>query len=261
MKKIFLIALAALALPLANVAQAAVVEYNAEDIGFNTFKIRNNDGSIIAPWDLDLTITENGTGNGFSAATPRSGQKVGYGTSYFDGWKVNELVSVSFDRGTGIPGAKIPYLNFWVTDGSNYAILAQGGDYRGNDLKDTASNWLIYEFNAADISWLFDAPAVASLFGSNGLRVDGNMVKLSDLSDNVVFGDPGSPYPGYVGTGAPRNGNGLNVIWGDTLSNYTGPMEISNLKVTYNKVPEPAPLALLGLGLLGLGLARKRRQK
>ena len=261
MKKLCLAVIATSLMLVTSLVNATVIEFEA-------FKIRNNDGSIDAPWDANLTIVENADGDGFSGMTPLAGQKIGYGSSAFDGMQANLLDSINFLIDPGSVAGKIPYLNLWLTDGINYAILALGGDFRGNDLNNATQNWLLYEYytdaSVSGIEWLFGAG-----YSLNGHEVkDGanNPLKLADLSDSIVLADPGNPYPGYVGTGAPRGGFGLNIIFGDTQANYLGGMAISDLTIgfdgkTYeagNAVPEPGAFALFSLGcVLLLRLGRK----
>lgn len=250
MKIRFLTALAAVSLLLTSGAQAAPAD-------FHTFNIRNNDGSTSAPWDADLMITENGDGDGFSAATPRSGQKVGYGTNAYDGLQLNQLATVTWDKVSGKDGV-VPYLNIWVTDGVNYAIISSENDYRGTDFS-TRQDWKVFEYDpGVDLDWLFDSGDGAR--DGQYLTLDAVKVTLADLSDDIKifagqpFGSPG------IGSGAPQGGYGFNIIMGDTQSNYVGNYEIDNLQVTFRQaVPEPAPLAVLGFGLLSLAMARKRR--
>lgn len=66
------------------------------------------------------------------------------------------------------------------------------------------------------------------------------------VNDNFFFWDNATQTQYFTGVilNAKNEGNSYNVRY-DNL--------------TYGNVPEPAPLALLGLGLLGLGIARKRR--
>ena len=135
MKKI-LFSLAILSWPAFQTAQAATVDFHA-------FNIRNNNGTITAPWDSDMTITENAAGDGFSAMTPRSGQKVGYGTDAFDGLQLNKLTTVTWDKVSG--AANVSYLNFWVTDGTNYATISSEKDYRGTDCA-TLEQWKASQF-------------------------------------------------------------------------------------------------------------------
>jgi hypothetical protein len=231
----------------------------ATGIEFNTFNIRNHNGTIAAPWDSNMSITENSAGDGFSAVTPDSGQKVGYGTSFFDNQPVNKLSSVTFTKNSGI--ANIPYLNLWVTDGTHYAILAATGDYRGNNFATTATAWALYEY-AGSIDWLFKGTGGTA---SPIVNYPGGF-NLTDLNDNIVFADPGSPYPSYVSTGAPRGGDGFNVVFGDTQANYVGAFSISDLSVTYDgttydagSVPDAgSSLMLLGMALTGLSVVARR---
>lgn len=245
---------------------AAIVE-------FETFQIRNNNGTIDAPFDADLTIVENAAGNGFNAETPRSGQKVGYGTNAFDGMQLNSFNTVNWDQVGNPPGA-VPYLNFWVTDGTNYAVIARGGAYKGTDFQ-TLGGWLVYE-NSVGFDWLLGAGLDEVLTGNPGnlhrLEIDTGTgtidATLADFADDIVlFQGPGVGALG-VGTGAPQGGFGFNVIYGDTQANYVGGFDIENLTIRAggedfaagNDIPEPASLALFGLGLIGVGAMRRKKK-
>ena len=208
---------------------------------FQTFYIRNNNNvtlpqRIMAPWDTDIVLSENAEGDGFTARTPQGGQKVGYGTNAFDGMQINQLATVNWDRVSGMSnGTIVSYLNIWVTDGTNYAIIASENDYRGTNFA-TRQEWKVFEYSGTNLSWLFDS-GIGARDGAQYLTLNGVRVTLSQLSDNITIMDPGSPYPAYVGSGAPRGGFGFNLIWGDTQSNFTAgtiPNQLENLSITIN---------------------------
>lgn len=201
---------------------------------FFPFFIRNNNSTIAPPWDIDMLVSEDLSGAGFSAATPRGGQKVGYGTNYFDGRLLNTLDTVSWVRLTGDP-ARVAYLNIWVTDGNKYAIISSENNYVGTDFA-TRTEWKVFEYDATG----GDSSALDWLCASgNGGRVnqyltcDGTNATLSDLTD-VMIKSPTGTYPSYVGTGAPRGGYGFNLIWGDTSTNFLGAYSLNQLSITFN---------------------------
>jgi len=206
---------------------------------FSVFYIRNANASITAPWDNQIILSENEAGDGFSYGTPRGGQKVGYGTKFFDGAKVNSINSVDWNLIYGNPGIG-PYLNIWVTDGAgNYAIIASENRYTGTDFG-TRREWKIFEYepSAGNFNWLFDGGTGARDV-SQYLTLDGLRVALSQLSDRIIIGDPGNYPSPRVGTGAPRGGYGFNLIWGDTQSNFTekngqiGALSVTKAGVNY----------------------------
>ena len=242
-----------------------VMPASATVIDFETFYIRNNDGTIVAPYDADMSIIENTAGDGFSASTPRGGQKVGYGTSAFDGFQLNMFNSADWTTSPNPTGAH-PYLNIWVTDGTNYAIISSENAYMGTDFQ-TRNEWKIFEYSPGNLDWLLGSGTAG--VNSQYLQKDGANVTLADFDNNVVlYGGPGAGAAG-VGTGAPQGGFGFNVIFGDTQSNFVGQYDIANLSVTadgslytagnVNGIPEPSTLSIFALALLGLGYRRFKK--
>lgn len=234
---------------------------NAGIIEFETFEIRNSNSNPIKtePWDTNMSIVENYEGDGFSATTPDGGQKVGYGTNTFDYMQINLFETVNFDKISGKNGV-VPYLNMWVTDGTNYAIISSENDYRGDDFQ-TRQEWKIYEYNTSSFDWLFPS-GTGTRDSSAYLYRGASKVTLSDFADTItLYEGPGIGATG-VGTGAPQGGFGFNVLFGDTQSNYTGSYALENLVINYNQeayaagntteVPEPSTIAIFALGLIGL---------
>jgi len=187
---------------------------------FVIFNIRNNAGTIVAPWDSDVLLTENAAGDGFLYSTPRAGQKVGYGTDFFDGQKLKTIQSVSWTLLSGNSGI-VPYLNIWVTDGlGNYAVISSENNYVGTNFS-TRTEWKIFEYGPSktNFDWLFDS-GIGARDGAQYLTLNGSRINLSQLSDRIVIGDPGIYPSTNVGSGAPRGGYGFNLIWGDTQANF-----------------------------------------
>jgi hypothetical protein len=245
-----------LALAAATFAAAAFAAPAAEAATWSPFIIRQ---ANTQPATTALYINGAPDGSSVSTQIDEGGEKTGYGTSDYDGLAVTSLQSVSYVRNDA--GAPDPYVNIWVTDGTNYAVLApvanmqSGGGYTSNDVNGLNLQTLgfnIYEYTSPNFNWLIPGSTRQS---SGLMHSDGTPVLLSELG-SLSIDDP-NPGIAQGGTGAPKNGNGFNLIFGDTQGNFVTPMpySLSNVAVA---VPEPTGIALLCLGAGALLLRRRR---
>ncbi len=207
---------------------------------FSVFNIRNTGGTNTAPWDANIVLSENAAGDGFSFGTPDGGQKVGYGTKFFDGFRINTIETVNWNLIYGNTGIG-PYLNIWVTDGAgNYAIISSENKYTGKDFG-SRDEWKIFEYGPSktNFNWLFDS-GTGGRNGAGYLTRNNVRATLSQLSDRIIIRELNTYPSTNVGTGAPRGGYGFNLIWGDTQKNFTQKNgQIGGLSITAGGVVYP----------------------
>ncbi len=199
------------------------------------------------------------------------GQKAGLGSSDVDGATLGNLLDVSVTRhddrtrfAAGSGPYVAPYLNLWITDGTNFAVVA-------NEPSDGAFQPLYsngYSLSFADLS-----NKVAKIYeNSNKTWLPNNGVGLTfaDLAAFTIKAPTVAQLTaGWagLGTGAPRQlgtnvAYGVNWVFGDTLSNYVSGAEgyvVSGASVTARAVPEPTTLGLLALGLVAIGRRFRNR--
>lgn len=224
--------------------------------------------------------------------TAVGGGKVAIGTSAVNGLNVSDFLSFSFSNSvSGVSGGKIVYPNFWVTDNSgNYAFVAMHSVAGGVQIDDPVYNAMVseggmtksffdslgvrvYATNTSNLDWLYSG--CSQMSKSGGWTQSLWKSDVSSIFDPVTIGDLGNLYfgspftsttvPGisgntewiYAGTGDPQMPHTFYLMCGDTSGsvenfNYV----LSDIELAF--VPEPATLAILGLG--GLSLLRRRRK-
>jgi len=237
--------------------------------GFTSFTIRSTPqilpNNVYVPGATEFVISA-------------GGQKAALGSNDQNGQTVGSITQLSITRhddstrfSGGSGPAVAPYCNIWITDGTNYAVVANepsNGSFAAFRTAG-ANGGFTYSFSAAAI-----AAEPAKIFEAPNANVKNSWVHiaLNMVGQDLTFADVagftiGAPSAAYIaggngiGSGAPREigtnvAYGVNWVFGDTLSNYISGDEgyvVSNPGVI------PAPSAALVLVLGGLVATRRRR--
>jgi hypothetical protein len=236
------------------------------DVIWNPFVIRTVSGAA-----TPVVPVGTSDGSSFTVTIDESGEKAGYGTVNFNGQSISSISSVSYDRID--TGSKSPYVNIWVTDGTNYAVIAPnvyssygaGGapvsvDVNGLNIQSLGVN--VYETNTASLGWLAPGAVYNPAFQGLATFSAGQYtpVTVGDLFDSLtIYGNTT-----LGGTGAPKAGTGFNLIFGDTQNNFTTgvPYVIGDVSVATTAAPVPLPAAAwAGMALFGgIGVSKLRRR-
>jgi hypothetical protein len=249
-----------MALLAGSTAQAAVID-------FEEFWIRGGG-----------TATELPGQDGVEFVTPATGDKAGYGTDYFNGMTFGTLNTLSLTI-EHAGGPWMPYLNIWIGDGTNYAIIANEPSnaplstyFTGNQ----AANGTAVSATFAGMGdfYVYETMGNTTWLTNGGMYLDSGRARISYTNLAAASWTIGNPNPGVAwgGSGAPDEGYGFNFVYGDTLTNYVSGSNapgyiISDIVLNGNleagavvPIPAAAGLGLLGMGLTGL-VARLRKKK
>jgi hypothetical protein len=211
------------------------------------------------------TVAEDANGNGMTTSALVAGQKVYYGTNFFDGGSLGTLQSMQFTYSGG-PMNNVPYLNVQVMNGSSYGVIALAVSTSfitdNHDGSFTAS----YSF-ARDVVGYYEfvlngatkPTSWQDAIDDGWTLLSGNRT-LSPGEQATTLGDPHAKGPIY---------DSLAIIWGDSAANYTGARHIYDVTVTGSDgtvyqaaVPEPCTLAIWslfgGIGVAGGWLRRRK---
>jgi hypothetical protein len=288
-KKSVIVCAAAAVLGLGGVAAQAAPQ---TVVDWHAFEIRNTGATTIteltqsgpsgpAITGVKIEVTSAGnynpnTAGNTSPYTISGSTKVGFGTDYFNGKPLSSISSISWNLDQGAN----PYINLWVSDGTNYIDFTPGlAKVTNDDLISGSTNSLngvnlqsagayLYEgdFSSDVASWLAGSGnSLKAASNHNPLQKgdvlvwkDGpyagqaaTLAEIAANNPNLIMASPDPTYGSWVSTGAARASSAVNLIF-DAGSPTT--LEISSVAV-----PEPSALGLVGLAGLAL-LARRRRR-
>lgn len=236
-------------------AMTCLASAGPAEAGFTAYAIRNTP-----------IINDLGGGN-YEFIIDNGGDKAALGSNDINGMTLGDIFNLHIDRTddrtrftAGSGPAVAPYLNFWITDGTNFAVVANepsnpafqplynnGYDLTFADLSNKVAN--IYE--NSDKSWL----------PNNGVGLT-----FADLAGFVIMAPSVAQLTtGWagLGTGAPRDGSnvayGVNWVFGDTLSNYvSGDPGYQVGQASVSAVPLPASIWLFASALGVFGWFKRR---
>ncbi|MBL8200498.1 MAG: hypothetical protein JNK40_05945 [Chromatiales bacterium] len=241
---------------------AAVTFSGTANAAFTSYVIRHSAVGDVAPAiNVGMTETE--------FVISLGSQKAGLGSNDINGYTLGDIATLEiarlddrtrFTAGSGPYVA--PYLNFWITDGVNYAVVAN--EPSDGNFQPLYSNG--YSLSFADLS-----DKVAKIYENNNkswLPNNGVNLTFAELAGFQIKAPTVAELTlGWAGLGggAPREfgtnvAYGVNWVFGDTLSNYVSgdPGYIVGNNASVSVVPVPAAVWLFGSALGLLQVVRRR---
>ena len=240
-------------IPLLAISALAVNVSKGQTVFSDTFSL--TPGTPIAGTAADIGGTwYDGNGNGGSVSAENSLDTSGNGRLLFDSFTstlgAGQVITLSYDMVTPTPTDEVggPYNGCW-------AGVSLYSGYTGG----SSGTEQMFEGLVSTTSLGKDGSALGGAQGSGDTSMI-NQLTLTYAYDTGAWtftSDNGS----LSGIGTPDLAlNGLRIGNGGTDGDgHYGDINLTDLSVSISAVPEPASMALFGLGALGLALYHRRR--